>query len=137
MVYADDNAERHYLTVFVLGSLLLVVNYLNKSGIDDSASLYREIILADLNRGPQSSLWTATLIVILFIVAWQMLSLLGYFRRVFPLGVFNATVILFTDRTIWQDMWVSLREILAGILFSGTLVLIIFSTLLTNSKARK
>ncbi len=38
---------------------------------------------------------------------------------------------------MWQDMWASLREIIAGIMFSGALVFIVSFTFLTNSTTRE
>lgn len=136
VVSANDNAVRHYVAATVLAFFLFVVNWLNKSGIDHSAASYREILVADLSRRGGAAYWTATLIVVSFIAVWQILNLLGYFR-VSPVSVFNVTVALISGAEIWQDMWASLREIIAGIVFSGTLVLIISGTLLKNSMIRK
>jgi len=136
VVSANDHAVRHYVAATVLAFFLFVVNWLNKSGIDHSAASYREILVADLSRSGGAAFWTATLIVVSFIAVWPILNLLGYFR-VSPVSVFNVTVTLISGAEIWQDMWASLREMIAGIVFSGTLVLIISGTLLKNSMIRK
>jgi len=136
VLYANENGMTHYVAAFVLALFLLIVNGLYRSGIDHSAALYREILVADLSRRREASFWTATLIVMLIVAVWQMLNLLGYFR-VSPVSVFNVTFTLISGAEIWQNMWTSIREIIAGIVFSGTLVLIISGTLLINPAIRK
>jgi len=136
VAYADDNVIRHYVAASVLALFLMIVNWIYRSGIDHSAALYREIFVADLGRRGDASVWTATLLIVLLTVVWQVLNQLGYFRAS-PASVLNVAVTLISGTEIWQDIWVSLLEIIVGIVFSGTLVKIIPTTLMTNGTIRK
>ena len=76
------------------------------------------------------------LIVLLFVVAWQLLNLMHY-CSISPVIVFSALLSLFREAEIWQDVWVSLREIIAGLGFSAILAFIIAATLSINATFKR
>jgi ABC-type nitrate/sulfonate/bicarbonate transport system permease component len=131
----NDNVLRHYVAVAVLALFLFVVNWIYRSGIEQSATLHREIILADLSRRNDGSTWTAAFIVLFFVAIWHLFSLIGNFS-VSPVRVFNAAVTLFSDAAIWRDMRISLLEIFAGLVFSVVIALIVSAPLLTHVRLR-
>jgi ABC-type nitrate/sulfonate/bicarbonate transport system permease component len=136
VIWSNDNIIKNYVGVCVLALFLMVVNWTYRSGIDQSAVLHRETLLADLRCRREVSFWTATLIVVLFVIVWQMLNLVGVFR-VSLANVLKVTTTLFSEAEIWQNTLASLREIVAGIMFSCILVVIISRTLLINGTITK
>ena len=107
----------YYAATLVLALCLMAINWIYRSGIEHSAKLHREIILADLNRRNDSSTWLATLIILFAVAVWHLFGLIGTFS-VSPVRVFNAAVMLFSGAEIWRDIRTSLLEIFAGVLFS-------------------
>ena len=63
----------YYAAALVLALCLMAINWIYRSGIEHSAKLHREIILADLNRRNDSSTWLATLIILFAVAVWHLL----------------------------------------------------------------
>jgi ABC-type nitrate/sulfonate/bicarbonate transport system permease component len=131
----NTNVMRHYVAASVMALFLLIVSSTYRSGIEHSAELHREIILADLNHRNDGSTRTAAFVVLLFVVIWHLLNLIGNYS-VSPVRVFNAAVTLFSEAAIWRDMRISLLEIFAGLVFSVVIALIVSAALLTHVRLR-
>ena len=127
------NAETYYTAAAVLALFLIVIDLIYRSGIQHSASLHREILLSDLDRGYEGSSRIALLLVFSLLTVWQVISLTGYIQ-VTPVGVIYEITNLLSGQEFWRDTWVSLRDIIAGIVFNVALVLTISATLLKNSR---
>jgi ABC-type nitrate/sulfonate/bicarbonate transport system permease component len=127
----NENVARHYVAISVLALFLVVVHWVYRSGLRHYGELHRDIFRADFSLKDGASFWTAALIVLFFVIVWQLLNLIGYFR-VSPLSVFNASVALFSAREIWLDIQVSLLQIFAGVILSGALVFIVSGIMTIN-----
>ncbi len=132
----NENVARHYFAAVVLGCSLLLVNRIYRTGIEQSAHIYREFFVADLSPRQESSFGPTLLVSALAVAAWEILSLLE-FIKVSPTAVIHASSTLIFGADLWQDVWYSFKEVLIGIAISGILVLMISAALMTNHVIRK
>ncbi len=125
LVYpGNENVTRHYVVMVSLALFLIVLKWVFRSSLDHTANVRKEILFAELNGRNGVSLWDATLLVLLCLLAWQFLSAIGYLRLT-PVSVLKALLLLLSVGDILKDMGVSLLEVLGGLVLSGGAALVL------------
>jgi ABC-type nitrate/sulfonate/bicarbonate transport system permease component len=118
-----------WVCIVVVG-FLFVVNWCFRFSFNDAASMRGAIVTKELKSGSWYSLCGALVFVIIAFVVWQL-------SRPSALEVVQAGVSLFKSGEIWWDIRNSILEVLGGVIFSGSVALVVFWVLSTYTAYSK
>jgi sulfonate transport system permease protein len=113
---------------------LFLVNWFFRFNFDSGARMRRTIVREELNGASWNSFWRAFLLVVACFLLWQAISPWRLnFLYSSPLEVLRAGSYLFRSGEIWNDIRLSLLEVVGGMVLGGSMGMMALWFLSTNN----